>query len=280
MNKIKDSTFRLPSVNFKYEQGMGPVMETNGGSPGKTVKSLDTAFDIVEHLTEVNGARLAELSDSLDMPKSTVHSHLATLRNRGYVVQEGGVYFVGLLFLNLGTGARDRHRLYEIAKPKMERLARETNERSQLMIEEQGRGIYVYRARGSHSIQTASRIGRPRYLHTSSAGKAILAQYSDERVSRIIDQWELKSMTEQTLTTQNQLLEELETIRDQGYATNREERLEGLWAIGTAIQGPHGVLGALSVSGPTFRIKEQQREEDIRNQLLGIVNEIELELRT
>ncbi|MFC7157778.1 IclR family transcriptional regulator [Halomarina halobia] len=255
-------------------------MDPNRNTPGKTIKSLDTAFDIVEHLHEVDGARIAELSKSLGMPKSTIHSHLATLRNRGYVVQEGDIYYVGLLFLNLGTGARERHVLYDIAKPKMERLAKETNERTQLMIEEQGRGIYVYRARGSRSIQTASRIGEPRYLHTSAAGKAILARYPDDQVERIIDQWDLKSMTEQTLTSRDQLFEELATIREQGYATNREERIEGLWAIGAAITAPRSVLGALSVSGPTFRIKEQQRETEIRNQLLGVINEIELELRS
>jgi DNA-binding IclR family transcriptional regulator len=246
----------------------------------KTIKSVEKAFDIVECLQRYDGATIAKLSKELDLPKSTIHSHLATLRDRGYVVKSGDIYYAGLLFLNLGTNARERHSFVSKAKPKMERLARETKERTQLMIEEHGRGIYVYRARGSHSIQTASRIGRPRYLHTSAAGKAILASLPTERAEAIVDRWGLPSRTENTHQHRQELFEELSEIRERGYAINREEHMKGLWAVGAPIEGEYGVLGALSISGPTYRIREQRSEEEFRHQLLGTINEIEIEIRS
>lgn len=255
-------------------------MQSQPNEPSKTIKSVQRTFDIVECLQEFNGASISVLTDELNMAKSTIHSHLATLRERGYVIKEGNQYYAGLLFLNLGTNARERYSFFNMAKSKMERLAQKTNERTQLMIEEHGRGIYVYRACGSYSIQTASRIGKPRYLHTSAAGKAILASLPRERVERILDQWGLIEITPNTHSTRDELFEELDRIREQGYAVNREEHIEGLWAIGATIEGEKGVLGALSVSGPTYRIKEQQREKEVRHNLLGIINEIELDIRT
>ncbi|WP_137287772.1 IclR family transcriptional regulator [Halorussus salinisoli] len=248
--------------------------------PSKTIKSVQKAFDIVERLQQLNGASIAELSTELDLPKSTIHSHLTTLRERGYIVKTGDTYYAGLLFLNLGTKARERHSFFSKVKPKMERLAQETNERTQLMIEEHGRGIYVYRAHGSHGVQTASRIGKPRHLHTGAAGKAILASLPEERVERIIDQWGLPPLTPNTLDTSEKLFDELAAIRERGYAINREEHIEGLWAIGAVIENDNQVLGALSISGPTYRIKEQGNEEEIRHKLLGVINEIELDMQS
>lgn len=255
-------------------------MDSFDGPPSKTIKSVQKAFNIIERIQELNGASIAVLADDLDIPKSTVHSHLATLRERGYVVKTGDIYYTGLLFLNIGTKARSRYSFVNKTKSKMERLAEETNERTQLMIEEHGRGIYVYRARGSHSIQTASRIGKPRYLHTSAAGKAILAALPDDQVNKIIDRWGLPTKTPNTYETRDGLLDELSDIREQGYATNREEHLEGLWAIGAVIRDQQGVLGALSISGPTYRIREQNNEEEFRHQLLSVINEIELAIQS
>lgn len=255
-------------------------MDSFNRPPSKTVKSVQKSFDIIERLQELDGATIATLADVLDMPKSTVHSHLATLRERGYIVKTGDTYQTSLLFLNIGTKARKRHSFVNEAKPKMERLAKETSERTQLMVEEHGRGIYVYRARGSHSIQTASRIGKPRYLHTSAAGKAILATLPDEQVDEIIDRWGLPAQTPHTHGTRDGLLDELSDIREQGYATNREEHLEGLWAIGAVIKNRQGVLGALSISGPTYRIREQSNEEELRHHLLSVINEIELAIQS
>lgn len=256
-------------------------MDAFGNNPSKSIKSVQKAFDIIGCLLEMNGATIVEISEKLDIPKSTVHSHLATLRERGYIVKKNNKYYVGLLFLNIGTKARDRYSFVTEVKSKIQRLANETNERAQLMIEEHGRGIYVYRARGSHSVQTASRIGKPRYLHTSAAGKAILAALPHEQVEEIIDQWGLPSLTANTHSTRDDLLTEISEIQERGYAVNREEHIRGLWAIGSVIQDHHRrVLGALSISGPTYRIRDQQNEEKFRDQLLSTINEIELTIQT
>ncbi|WP_245903126.1 helix-turn-helix domain-containing protein [Salinigranum rubrum] len=66
------------------------------------VKSVITAFRIIEHLRESNGCRLTEVANSLGMAKSTAYRHLETLLDMEYVVKEGDVYLLGFRFLELG----------------------------------------------------------------------------------------------------------------------------------------------------------------------------------
>ncbi|MFB6160238.1 MAG: IclR family transcriptional regulator [Haloferacaceae archaeon] len=248
---------------------------------GTRVRSVDRAFDIIECLQALGGGRVTDVAESLDMAKSTVHGHLATLESRRYVVKEGDTYHVGLRFLNAGTAARARRDIYPVVKRKIKRLASDTGERVQFMLEEHGRGIHVVRYRGHRSVRTDARIGDPRYLHTNAAGKSILAHLPETRVDAIVDRWGLPALTERTITDRAELDERLATVRERGYATNREERIEGLEAVGAPVLDANGrVLGAVSVSGPARRIDDDAHRTEIRSELLGVVDEIELDYRT
>jgi len=247
---------------------------------GKRVSSVKTSFKILRCLQEMNGATLTEIADTLGLHKSTAYVHLATLLDERLVVREENEYHVGLMFLNFGSKARSNRTIYDKIKPKMHRLASETGERVQFMIEEHGRGIYVHRVRGETGIKASNRIGVCRYLHSSAAGKAILAQYDRDDVDKIIQRWGLPEQTQSTITEPDKLYDQLDQVQEQGYAINKEEHIEGLWAIGAPVTDRHGnVLGSLSVSGPRQRIDDGKKVSDLRDQLLGIINETELDIR-
>lgn len=246
---------------------------------GGTVKSVRRAFQIIEKIRERNGARVSELATEFDVAKSTIHSHVSTLREAGYLIQEGDEYQIGALFLRLGDHARTRREEYEMASQKVEELAKQSEERSQFAVEEQGRIIFLYREGGSHAVYTGTQLGGRRYMHTSSAGKVILAHLPDRRVREIIDQWGLPRVTENTITTEEELHEELETIREQGYAVNMEENIKGLRAVGAPIRTNEGeVIGGLSISGPTHRLKGNRLHEELADLVRGEANELELKI--
>jgi DNA-binding IclR family transcriptional regulator len=116
-------------------------------------------------------------------------------------------------------------------------------------------------------------------LHSVAAGKSILAHMSEEDVWQIIEDRGLPKITENTITDSETLFEELEMIREQGYSVNDQENLDGLKAIGAPILGADGqVIGALSVSGPTHRMKGEYFESELPDLLLGVVNELELNI--
>lgn len=252
----------------------------NHDSPGRTVKTTETAFTVIEGLEDLDGARVTELADHMGLADSTVHSHLATLYEMGYVVKEGDRYLIGSRFLKLGEAAKERRDAFDLVKPKVKHLAEETEERCQFIVEEHGRGVYLHRETGERAVWTDSGLGKRIYLHATAAGKAVLATLPEERVERIFDQWGLPALTENTTTDSAELLDELDVIREQGFAVNKEENTEGLRAVGAALtDGTGKVIGALSVSGPSHRMKGEWFEEEIPNLLLGTVNELELNLK-
>lgn len=242
------------------------------------VKSVETLFDIVEYLWEKKGTTLSKASADLEYAKSTIHRHLTTLERRGYLVRDDG-YYVGLRFLELGQQARTRQPAYHLAKEKVDELAIMTDERPQFIVEEHDQAVYIHRAYGDDAVRTDPGIGRRIPLHATSAGKAILAVMSTVKRSRIIEQTSFKGITSQTITESDELRAELERIREHGYAFNRQENLNGLHAVGVPVMGPEGgVIGGLSVSGPSHRLTGDRFEEELPTLLLGTANELELNI--
>jgi len=245
----------------------------------RTLATTQTSFEIIELLKERGGGRVTELAEELDLAPSTVHSHLATLIEAGYLTQEGDIYQLGLAFLELGEHVRTRKEPYAIAESYTEQLAAETDSRAVFAVEEHGRGVYMYTFSGDHAVWTYSSVGKRFPLHVTAAGKSILSQLPDARVEEIIDQHGLEPKTDNTITSRDVLLEELATIDEQGYAINREEQLDGVKAVGVPVFGPdRQVLGAFSVASPANRMKGEWFEDELPEIILATANEFELEI--
>lgn len=247
--------------------------------PSRSVKSTRTMFRIVEALEAADGAQVTELADELELAKSTVHQQLSTLLDLGYVVKEEGEYYLGLKFIHLGEYARTRKEVYNMTRPLVEELAEETGERVQFMVEEHGRAFYLHMKQGRHGVQADRRVGKQRYLHSSAGGKAILAHMSEDEIESAIDRWGLPAETENTITTREELYEDLERVRERGYSLNMGESILGLRAVGVPVLEPSGdVVGSFVVSGPSHRLKGEVLEEKISDLLLGTANELELKI--
>lgn len=244
----------------------------------RSVKSVETMFDIVELLVERDGTGVTEISQELDLAKSTVHQQLSTLRSLGYAVNEDDNYYPGLRFLSLGEYTRNRHEVTQKAEPMVEQLANETEERAQFFVEEHERGVYLHISGGERAVQVNRHPGKLRYLHSSAGGKAILAFMDRDRVEEVIDRWGLPAETEHTITDEDELYAELDRITEQGYATNKEESIDGLWSLGVPVLANGQVVGSFSVSGPRHRLDTEWFREELPNLLRGTANELELKL--
>jgi DNA-binding IclR family transcriptional regulator len=245
------------------------------GTP--SVQSVETTFSILEALHDRAGAGVTELASALSVPKSTVHNHLQTLERNEYVVSDDGTYRVGCRFLELAAHARDRRAIYEVARPEVDRIAEETGELSGVVVEEHGRGVFLHRAKGDRAVHVDTHAGKRISLHGAALGKAILAQLPRERVDDIVERHGLPALTENTITDRDALREELAEVRETGIAFDDEERLDGLRSVGAAITGPDDeVLGAVSVAGPTSRLRDDRFREELPEVVRSAVNVIDL----
>lgn len=243
----------------------------------KSVKSVETALRVIEALRDHDGAGVTELAEELDQPNSTIHNHLKTLERNGYIVNEGGTYRIGTRFLKLGARTRDHHPIYEVARPEIDRIAEETGELSGLIVEEHGRGVFLYRAKGEQAVHVDTYPGKRIYLHGAALGKSLLAELPPERVDEIIHRHGLPALTENTITDPDELAEELEVIRQTGLAFDDEERLAGLRSVASAVTSESGdVLGAISVAGPTSRLRDGRFRRDLPDVVRSAVNVINL----
>lgn len=241
------------------------------------VKAIYTMEEIIEALETLDGARVTELAETLDRPQSVIHNHLATLQELEYVIKDETEYKTSLKFLQRGEVVRNRMPLYTKAKSVVKNLAEETNELITLIVEEHGRGVYLDVAQDNADIQYPAISGTQTRLHCSAAGKAILAHMSQDEVEEIIDYHGLPSQTSNTITDRQELFEEFEEIRGQGYAYDRQEFREGMRSIGAPIlDEDKNVLGGLSIAGPTHRLAGDRLKTELPNRLLQSVNIIEL----
>ncbi|MEE6209923.1 IclR family transcriptional regulator [Salarchaeum sp. III] len=238
-------------------------MTADPSDTGLPVQAVGRTFDIINHLRTEGASGVTAVADGLALPKSTVHGYLDSLERGGYVVRDDGEYRLSLQFLDLGDYARSRYGLYETVKPEVDDLVAELGERAQVMVEEAGQGVYIYQTTGENAIQTDSHIGTTVNLHTTAVGKAYLAFQPEERRESFID-GELAQVTERSLVDTDALREELAEVREQGYAFNMEEKLDGMRAVGAPILDDDGVsTAAISVSGPTTRFNGSFLTDDL-----------------
>ncbi len=243
------------------------------------IKAARISLEIVEVLRRRQGAGVSEVARELDMPTSTIHDHLRTLEEERYLVKENDVYHVGTRFLELGEQARSRQKVYEIARPEVDDLAEETGEHANLMIEEHGLGVFLYKARGSDAVRLDTHVGMRVPLQTTSLGKAIMAFRPRSDVEDILDRHGLPDVTANTITDRKTLFDELEQVQERGYAHDDEERVKGMRCIAAPITNEDGhAIAGVSVSGPKSRMRGDLYTDEMPERIRKSANVIEVNL--
>jgi DNA-binding IclR family transcriptional regulator len=244
------------------------------------IASVTKAFRVLQLLEEEDGLGVSELATELGTSKSTAHRYLKTLLAAEYVVNDDGVYRVGLRCLSHGIRARSRYEGYQLVRDKVEDLAQETGERVNFVVAEHGNAVCLSQALGERGVRLELSVGDRVPLHVISPGKAILATWDDERVDHYIAECGLTGTTENTIADAAALWEDIERIRERGFSQSRQEYVGELNGVAAVIDGADGgVLGAIGISGPTHRMQDERFNEQLPELLMGTVREITLNLQ-
>jgi DNA-binding IclR family transcriptional regulator len=226
-----------------------------------TVQSVDRALLILKLLqTYKDGLGVTELSNHLDVAKSTVHRLLMSLNRDGFVQQDRLTekYRLGLKLLELGNSVTESLDIRKIAQPYLLRLSEDTGETAHLVLLEQGDVVYIDKIESSHTIGMKSRIGKRAPAYCTGVGKAILSHLPEDQLDGIIS-GPLKSYTKTTITDKQRLKEELAAIRKKGYSLDLEEHEEGIRCTAAAILDHHKqVVAGISIAGPLMRMTDEK----------------------
>lgn len=229
------------------------------------VKAVETTIEILTALKDLDTATITTLAEELGYTTGTIHNHLSTLEENHFVVKDDNRYYLGVRFFEFGEYIKKRKTIYKVGMSEVDKLAEETGDIGSMLIEEHGRGVYLYRARGEHALHLDTEVGSRVYLHNTALGKAILAHLPSQRVEAIVEQYGLPRSTPNTITEPKVLFDELATIQEQGYAVDREERADGVYCIAAPVlTNKEKVLGSVSVAGPVSRMKDDQHRMEVQ----------------
>lgn len=218
-----------------------------------SVRSLERAFDLLEHLADAGGQlALTELAEVSGLPMPTIYRLMRTLVNRGYVRQDSSKrYALGPRLIRIGETAE--RLLGTWARPALAQLVDEVGETANMALLEGDEAVYVAQVPSRHSMRMFTEVGRRVRPHCTGVGKALLAQLPDAAVREIIARTGMPAYTAHTIVEPAALMRELGRIRERGYALDEEEQEIGVRCVAVPVAGAPA-LTAISVSGPQARL--------------------------
>jgi DNA-binding IclR family transcriptional regulator len=222
-----------------------------------SIQVLDRAMTLVERLALAPGPMtLSRLAAVSGLHTASTHRILAALIAHGLVEKTGSrEYGLGMRWLEVGNRLRSRLNIRQVAMPHMQALAQATGETVNLIVRRGDEAVYVERVSGGQTmIQVVQVVGARAPLHVTAVGKIFLAEDSASGLLGYVERTQLPAFTTNTLTSFDTLSQELERVRREGLAHDREEAEIGVACLGAPIRDADGKLVAgLSISAPTDR---------------------------
>jgi IclR family KDG regulon transcriptional repressor len=240
---------------------------------GRTMAVLEA---LAEHPEE---SGVSEIATKLDMSKATVYRFLQSLKARGYVVQDAeDRYRLSVRLFELGAQALPHLDIVREAEPGMRRINELTGETVHLGILDEGSIVYVHKIDSKYNLRMYSRIGRRAPLYCTGIGKVLMAWLEEEELLAHLAQESFERRTANTLTSVEAYLQELEIVRQQGYAEDHEEFEDNMRCLAAPIRDRFGhVIGGMSVSFPCFRFREELKQDYVK-QLMQATQQISAQL--
>jgi len=146
--------------------------------------------------------------------------------------------------------------------PLLTELMLKTKETIQLSTYNSGEKVSLAIVKSPQPVATQAFVGMRDPLHRSAAGKAILAYLPSEEVDQIIKEKGLPRYTEKTITSPEQLKQELKKIRERGFAIDPGEAEEEVRCVAACVfNHEKRPIGAISISMPAYRFNSKRCKE-------------------
>jgi DNA-binding IclR family transcriptional regulator len=223
-----------------------------------TVKSLVKALTILEVLADESPPyTLTQLSRRLHLHVSTVHRLLVNLVRHGFVEEDpaAGGYQLSYRVLRMGLRVLDHLDFRRAAQSLLRDLSLRTKETVHLAILQESRVMFIDKFDNPQPVGLDARLGAVMPLHCTGVGKTLLAYSGEDLLNHLAQPPGFARLTPHTITGIAQLRKELERIREQGYALDEEEAVEGLRCVAGPMFNHTGqIVAAFSVAGPATRL--------------------------
>lgn len=228
------------------------------------VQTLDRTFDIIELLAAApNGMGVTEIGQKAGLHKSTVYRLINALVRRGYLEkdQNTGLYRIGLKFIEISSLYIKQIELKTEAAPFMRHLSESTGQVTHLAILDETEVVYIEKIDVIQNLRMYSQIGKRIPVYCSALGKVLLLGRSIDDQERILEKIKYTRHTDNTITSKAEFINELEIVRQRGWAVDNEEHETGIRCIAAPIRDFTGkVIAAISITGSKTIIAPEMDE--------------------
>jgi DNA-binding IclR family transcriptional regulator len=224
-------------------------------------RSVERASKLLTAFTlEQPTLSLTELARRAELPKATTHRLASALRASGLLTQApDGTYALGVKLLELGAVVRENLDAVQLCRAAMDEIAAASGETVLLVTADwtTREVLLVARRNSPHPLAVGSPVVRPQPIPPGGAmGKALLAGLPPNEVEEVVEELTLVARTPSTPIDRQQLLRHVAEARRAGYASERDEFLEGVSGVAVPLIFDGGrPLAAMGVVGPTSRLR-------------------------
>jgi len=235
---------------------------------GSAVKTVAKVLDLLEHLAAAKRAvSISELAVMTGFNVSTAHRLMQTLARRNYVEQDPTTraYRLGSRLLELGSAYAGSLDLIGAARPLIEDLRDFAGETVHLAILSDRDVVEICTAAGRQAVTVSRGTGRRDPAHCTATGKVLLACLPPSELEKFFAAGPLRSLTPRSITDRDELVAELERVREAGFAIDDEELSADLCCIGVPVRNRSGrTAAALSFAMPKARFHSRSVSEWVK----------------
>lgn len=250
------------------------------GGATSSPRSLMRVLRILGALAKSSdGMTLAEISQIVKAPKSSLLTLLRPLVAEGHFTHNGGRYQLGPPIFQLAADILSGRKFPKLVRPYMEELAQRTEETVILgtLDVDARRVIYVEVVESNQTVRYSVPPGTSRTLYGSTGGQVLLAFQNPAWRESYLKTEKLKRLTPHTLTDRVELRRVLEQIRVEGYAIGVGQTVEGAAGIAAPIFSNSTVVAVLMIGAPADRL--QARLLKLKEALLNVAGRVSGELQ-
>ncbi len=216
-----------------------------------TSKTVMKAIDILEiFIKKDGGLSLTEISKLTGLSASTTYRLVSTLLKRGYLAnhRSKGTYALGLKMLDYNYAIRRTLKFIDFAYLSLSKLCKEQHESTYLAVMDRDESLIVEEVGVTEDLRINSPVGKRLKLHCTAGGKVLLASLSEKERREYYIRNNLQSFTKNTITDVSKLEKQLEDVKIEGFAYDKEEYRMGIWATAAPIHNANGsVIAAAGI---------------------------------
>jgi IclR family acetate operon transcriptional repressor len=230
-------------------------------------QSLDRGLQILEQVGRSSApVSLGQLTAMLGIDRSSAFRLANTLKRRGFLAHPsvGKDYVLGTSVWGLSLQYNWSGMLAEVARPHLYALAEATEESAHLAIRQGRRALFIdHVVSTNHLVAISGQTGEFVPLYCTSYGKALLADFNEARLKRLLGSKPLAKYARNTIKTAADLAVSCAQIRASGFASDYSEYIDGLRSLAAPVRDKEGaVIASIGISVPANRFPVE-RQSDI-----------------